>query len=137
MNISREEKKIEAINRMKMMKIIPDAIKQFKNSDKIMVSEPPIGGLYYIEPELQEFVNNFEKENDALVFLVVRAFTNFGKMDSLLFVSDYKEEWEMDRDDIRDNICMSYTINYDMPDCSEFGSIGYKKMPSGSILRVF
>lgn len=137
MNISREEKKIEAINRMKMMKIIPDAIKQFKKDDRIMVSEPPIGGLYYIEPELQEFVNNFEKENDALVFLVVRAFTNFGKMDSLLFVSDYKEEWEMDRDDIRDNICMSYTINYDMPDYSEFGSIGYKKMPSGSILRAF
>lgn len=135
MNISINEKKIEAIKRMKMMRIIPDAIKQFKNDNQIMVSEPPLGGLYWIEDKLQSIIKEFEEENNALVYLVVRAFTNFGKMDSLLFVGDYKEEWEMENEDIKDGIVFGYTINYDMPDCSEMGSIGYRSI-GGGIVRI-
>lgn len=42
MKATREEQKLEAIERMKKLGIINDAIKQFKNEDKVMVSE---GGL--------------------------------------------------------------------------------------------
>lgn len=135
MNISINEKKAEAIKRMKMMHLIPDAIKQFKDEDQIMVSEPPFGGLYWIEDELQSRIKEFEEKNNALVYLVVRAFTSFGKMDSLLFVSDYKEDWELENDNINDGIVFSYTINYDMPGCSEMGSIGYRSI-GGGIVRI-
>lgn len=135
MNISVNEKKAEAIKRMKMMHIISDAIKQFKDENQIMVSEPPFGGLYWIEDELQTTIKKFEEKNNALVYLVVRAFTSFGKMDSLLFVSDYKEDWELENDNINDGIVFSYTINYDMPGCSEMGSIGYRSI-GGGIVRI-
>lgn len=136
MNIPISEKKTEAIKRMRMMHLIPDAIKQFKNENQIMVSEPPFGGLYWIEDELQIAIKEFEEKNNALVYLVIRAFTNFGKMDSLLFVGDYKEDWEMENEDIKDGIVFSYTINYDMPDCSEMGSIGFRSI-GGGILRTY
>lgn len=136
MEISREKKKEEAIQRMKELGIINGAIKQFKDDDIVMVSEPPIGGLYWLDDEQKKIVDDFEKENDALVFMVVKAFTNFGNMLSLLFISDYEEEWEMDRDGIKDNIVMSYTINETTPEFSEFGSIGVKRV-GGGLIRKF
>ena len=136
MNVSREIKKEEAIKRMRAMHIIPDAIKQFKNDDVVMVSEPPLGGLYWLNNEEKEMVRKFEEENGALVYLVVRSFTNIGKMDNIFYVSKYKKEWAMDRDDIAENLALVYVVNYDMPDCSEFGTIRWCGI-GGGVLRKF
>ena len=135
MKISREIKKQEALKRMNALGIINDAIKHFRDDDIVMVSEPPFGGLYWLEDHEKEMVRKFEEENDALVFMIVRAFTNFGKMDSLLFISDYDEEWEYDNEDIKDGYVLTYTINHDMPDCSEMGSIVVKSV-GGGLVRV-
>ena len=132
-----EEMKEEAIRRMKKLGIIYDAIRQFKNEGIVMVSEPPFGGLYWYHSEDENYkrMKKFEEEHGALVYIVVRAWTTFGKMDSYVYVSKYKEEWDMDNEDINDNIVMTYTVNYDMPDCSEFGSIGIRKA-AGGLLRT-
>ena len=135
MKVTREKKKEEAIKRMKALGIINDAINQFKKDDIIMVSEPPLGGLYWLEDDEKKMVKEFEEENNALVYMIVRAFTQFGKMDSLLFISDYEEEWEMDMEDIADGYVLSYTKNYDAPWCSEMGSIVVKSV-GGGLLRV-
>ena len=136
MKVTREMKKEEAIKRMKALKIIDDAIKQFEKDDIVMVSEPPMGGLYWLNDEEKEMVREFEEEYNALVYMVVRSFTNFGKMDSLLFVSDYDEEYEMEMEDIKDGYVMTYTVNYDAPWCSEMGSIVVKPM-FGGLLRQY
>ena len=136
MNVSREIKKVEAIKRMKAMGIFPDAIKQFKNSDIVMVSEPPLGGLYWLNDEEKEMVRKFEQENNALVYLVARSFTNIGKMDNLFYVSNYDDEWEMENEDLKDHYAFVYVVNHDMPDCSEFGSIAWKSI-GGGVLRAF
>lgn len=137
MKISIEKKKLEAVDRMNALGIIPDAIRQFKRGEPVMVSEPPFGALYYVDDELQRAISDFESEYNAVVYLVVRSYTTFGKMDSLVFVSDEEDEWRMDREDINNGIVFTYTINYDMQDCSEFGSIGYERTIAGSILRAF
>ena len=136
MNVSREIKKEEAIKRMRAMNIYSDAIKQFKNADIVMVSEPPLGGLFWLNYEEKEMVSKFEQENNALVYLVVRSFTNLGTMDNIFYVSDYQDEWEMDNADLNENYACVYVINHDMPDCSEFGSIAWKSI-GGGVLRVF
>ena len=136
MKMERKIKKAEAIKRMEAMGIIPDAIKQFKNDDVVMVSEPPLGGLYWLNDEEKEMVRKFEQENNTLVYLVVRSFTNIGRMDNLFYVSDYDEEWFMDNADIEENYACVYVINHDMPDYSEFGTIAWKNV-GGGILRVF
>lgn len=136
MKVSREIKKEEAIKRMRAMHIIPDAIKQFKNDDVVMVSEPPLGGLYWLNDEEKEMMRKFEQENNALVYLIVRSFTNIGKMDNIFYVSDYQDEWFMDNADLEENYACVYVINHDMPDCSEFGTIAWKSV-GGGVLRVF
>ena len=45
MNISKEEKKAEAIVRMKILGIFPETIQQFETDDKVSISEPPFGAF--------------------------------------------------------------------------------------------
>ena len=92
MRISIEEKKAEAIERMKALGIFPQTIQQFKNEDCISISEPPFGAFYWAEGQDLERIRQFEAENDALVYVAIRSYTTIGKLDSYLFVSDYAEE---------------------------------------------
>lgn len=43
MNVNIEEKKMEAIERMKTLGIFPQTIKQFEQDGYISISEPPVG----------------------------------------------------------------------------------------------
>lgn len=133
--ISKEIKKQEAIQRMKALRIFPETIKQFRMYDIVSCSEPPLGGNYWLSDEQQKVVEEFEAEHNALVYFIVSSFTEFGRLDSLLYVSDYEEEWEMDRADIRDGYPMSYVYNYDVPWFSEFGSIAVRGI-AGGLVRV-
>ena len=120
---------------MKKMNLFAPAIKQFAEDHTVMMSEPPIGGLYWLNAEQKKMVQDFENEWNALVYLVVRTHTNLGTMDSLFYVSDHKEEWSMDNDDLVENCACVYVVNHDMPDCSEFGTITFRNV-GGGILRV-
>lgn len=135
MKITREIKKAEAINRMKAMKIIPEAIRQFEEDDLVNVSENPYGFLFWANESQKKLVAEFEAEYDALVYLANYCVTEFGRLLSLFYVSDYKEEWEMDNDDIKDGYSCVYCINLDCPDFSEFGGIAFKSV-NGGIKRI-
>lgn len=132
------EKKAEAIRRMKKLGYFGQSINAFRRSGYVMINEPPYGAHYYTHDDavLQQKIVEFEEQNNALVYAVVRAFTTLGTMDSLLFVEDYREEWDYFDDDADYGIIMSYTINYDMPDCSEFGSIGFQHTIAGGLQRT-
>lgn len=142
MGISREDKKIEAIKRMKKMGVFDETITQFEEDNLVSISEPQkmfcgtIGALYWLDDDQKRIVKAFEEEYNALVYLVVRSYTNIGVMDSMFYVSNHKEEWEMDNEDLDNNYACVYVINHDMPDCSEFGTISWKEA-SGGILRTF
>lgn len=135
MNISIEEKKAEAIRRMKMLGIFPETIKQFE-AGYVSRSEPPFGAYYWVEGEELEALRKFEEEHDYLVYTVVRSYTSIGMMDSYLFVGDDVEEWELDRDDLKDGYAFSYTVNHNAPDCSEFGTIGIKLSVAAGLVRT-
>lgn len=135
MKVLRDDKRLEAIKRMKKMNLFAPAIKQFAEDHTVMMSEPPIGGLYWLNAEQKKMVQDFENEWNALVYLVVRTHTNLGTMDSLFYVSDHKEEWPMDNDDLAENCACVYVVNHDMPDCSEFSTITFRNV-GGGILRV-
>lgn len=134
--ISREEKKAEAIRRMKKMGVYSEAIRQFETEGLVCVSEPPLGGLYWLNEEEKKMVKDFEEQYNTLVYIVIRSFTSLGKMDSLLYVNDYKEEWDMDTEDLENNAVMAYVVNHDMPDCSEFGAIGWELTMAGGLQRT-
>lgn len=99
---------------MKALGIFPDTIKQFKDDDYVSISEPPVGAFYWAEGEDLQRIKDFEKQHDALVYVVVRTYSNIGKMDSYLFVSDYRNEWEQDNEDIKNMAPLAYVYNHDM-----------------------
>lgn len=137
MNISREEKKIEAIKRMKAWGIFAPIIKQFEKEDLVSESAPPLGACFWLNDEQLARVREFEEKNNALVYHVIHSYTNIGEMESYLFVSDYPEEWEMDRQDIGEGSQLVYVVNKDMPDCSEFGSIGIALTAAAGLHRTW
>lgn len=136
MNVSKEIKKAEAINRMRALDLYNPYIKAFKDKDEIFMSEMT-GGVYEFSEntELQAKVKEFEAEYNALVYHVIHTFTQFGELYNFLYVSDYQEEWEMDNADIADGYAMAYVWNKTDEWCSEFGSIGVR-CKFGGIVRT-
>lgn len=135
MKVPLEKKKEEAIRRMEALNIVPTAIDEFADKGIVMMSGEPVGALSAMGDAEKKMVADFEHEHNALVYMVVRAYLPFGKCDSLLYVSDYQTEWEMDQYDISVGYVMTYTVNHDNPDCSEFGSIAYRSA-NGGVLRI-
>lgn len=133
--MDREKMKQEAIERMKLLGIIDDAIKQFEEDDTVMRSENPLGALYELNDEEKEIAKRFERKYDALVYLAVSCNTGIGRMISYLYVPNEEEEWKLDRADITDNSAITYTYNFDDPDCSEIGAIGIEPR-NGGIVRT-
>lgn len=134
---TREEMKAEAIKRMRLMRIFPQTVNQFDKSDLVNISEPPLGGFFWADDFQKEIIKKFEEENDALVYMGVMSYTHFGKLLTLLFVSKYKREWRYDRRDLSEKLAVAYVYNYDHPDSSECGSIGFEYTTAASILRTW
>lgn len=138
MRVIREEKKIEAVARMKKLGIFPETIKQFEDDGLISQSLPPFGACYWIEGEQLERVRKFEEQHDALVYFVIHSYTNIGEMDSYLFVSDYRdEEWARDRADLEQGQTLAYVYNYDEPSFSTFGPVGIELTPAAGLRRTW
>lgn len=137
MNISIEEKKVEAIARMKELGIFGETIRQFEEMGKISRSEPPFGVFFWVEGEDLERVKKFEQEYNALVYVAIRNYTTIGIMDSFLFVSDYLEEWEADHRIMKEGEAFAYVYNHDAPDDSELGYIGIAPTVAAGLRRTW
>ena len=126
------KQKQEAIERMKMLKIYSQAIKEFEKDNVINVSEHG-GILFWLDDEQQEMVKKFEEKYNAVVYHVIHNYTEFGELYSLLYVSQHENEWDYDKDYIKHNIALCYVVNKDEENFSEFGSIGIKPQYGGVI----
>lgn len=122
MKITIEEKKQEAIERMKSLKLYPNIIKEFEKENIVNMSENG-GFLYWLTDEQKEIVSEFEQENDVLVYHVIHNFTEIGEMLTFLYVSDEKEEWEYDREDLKAGCACAYVKNLSDDYLSEFGGV--------------
>ena len=137
MNISVEKKKAEALSRMNVLGIFEQTIEQFDKLGKVSISMPPVGAFFWAEGEDLERVRDFERQFNALVFLVIRSFTDVGVMDSFLFVSDYPEEWQDDRRLLKRGEVIAYVYNHSMPYCRDMGSIGVQLTCAAGLRRIW
>ena len=134
-NISfREEQKIEAVKRMKKLSLHPNVINEFITEDKINKSEI-CGILYWLNDEEEKFVKAFEKEHNAVVYHIIKSYTNIGAFLTVLYVSQYRDEWEEDYNLIDENIQVCYVKNLSDDLCSEFGYISLR-CQIGGLVRV-
>lgn len=138
MKISRDDKKAEAVRRMKLLGIYPETIRQFEKQDLVSVSEPPLGAFFWERDDDFEHIKAFETKYGALVYMVVRTyFKELGKLDSYLFVGDYLEEWDYDRQGLKSGAAFAYVRSEDYPWCSEFGSIGIELTIAAGLIRTW
>jgi hypothetical protein len=135
MKVSMENKKREAIKRMEVLDIYAETILQFEEENLVSYSEPPLGANYWLTDEQKEIVKKFEEEYNALVYFVIRSYTEFGTLDSFLYISDHEDEWILDNNDIREGYAYSYVHNYDVPEYSEIGLIGIQPR-FGGLVRI-
>ena len=132
MNITKEQKKQEAIERMKMLSLYPNIIREFEKDGIVNMSENG-GYLYWLDDEQREYVSDFEEEYNALVYHVIHNYTEVGEMLTFLYVSDDEDEWGYDRDDLKAGYACAYVKNLDEDAFSEFGSVGIKPELGGLI----
>lgn len=132
-NLTVEERtamKAEAVERMKMLGLDKKCINAFEKHNKVWLSES--FGLYNDE-KVQNMVKDVESEKECLIYHVISNKIYNMQCYTMLCVCKHKEEWEMDREDIKDGYVFSYVLNVDAPDCSEFGSVVVK--PTFGALR--
>lgn len=130
--MERNIQKQEAIHRMKMLNLHGNVLREFEQEDRLNMSE--YGGfLYWLDSDQQAIVDEFEAEWNALVYHVIHSYTSIGEMLTLLYVSNYPEEWEYDRLDLAEGYPLAYVKNLDDPYMSEIGSVGIECRIGGLI----
>lgn len=132
--MNKEERFIEAIERMKMLKLDKGCIEAFIKG-KVWESEG-YGALYEVNDEEQKIIDKFEASHEGcLVYHMIHNMYEFGECYSMLYVSNDTDEWQSDKDDIKEGYVFAYVENVDSDWCSEFGSIAVK--PSfGGLVRL-
>lgn len=124
----------ECLERMEILKLSKQCISAFKNG-KIWESES-IGALYEVNEEEQEIINNFEKEHEGYkVYHLIHNMTEFGELYNIFYVSTDENEWEQDKEDLKQDYAFVYVHNKSADWCSEFGSIAVKKN-IGGLIRI-
>lgn len=134
MSMNKEIKKREAIERMNMLKLHKNVINDFVQNNKLNVSENN-GALYWINDKWKSLVEKFEKKHNAVVYHLIHNNVNGDEHLSFLYVSDHPDEWETDREDIKNGCPIVCVVNLTYELYFEIGSIGIVQK-SGGVIRT-
>ena len=92
----------------------PDIIADFEDSKMPQVFEPPYGASYYLEEDEEEMVRITEDRYHVLVWGIVRCFMSYNRketaVDCMLTVSNNKNEWKQEREDLLNMNPFVYTF---------------------------
>ena len=124
----------EAIERMKLLKLDSHCIEAFCAGN--IWEREGFGALYELNDEEQNTVDKFQKEHEGCyVYHVIHNVFPFGECYSMLYVSSDTDEWQRDKEDIKNGYVFAYVYNKDDEWCSEFGSIAIKSQ-FGGLVRI-
>lgn len=135
-----EKMKTEALSRMRSLRLMKQVMDEFDESGTLYYSERINrvfdGILYYVNnnPEYAEAVEHV-REMGMLPYHAQLTNTTFGRLFTVLYVSNCEDEWEYDRNDIKEGYAMAYVANLDDPTCSEFGTVAIAPK-NGGITRL-
>lgn len=131
---TREEMEQEAVDRMRIFKMLPQVISDF-SENRLYRSETQIGILYWLSDEEKAMVQDFENRTGKLVYHLIKSHTTFGTLYNFLYVNSNDDEWSADREDILEGYQLVYVKNMDAGDCSEYGGICIE-MRNGGLVRT-
>lgn len=132
--------KQEAIERIKVLKLHGNVLKDFKED---VVNRSEFSGfpgiLFWLDDEEKKFIEQWQKDSGNLAYHVIKTNTEFGLMYSVLYVSKYEKEWEIDRDDLLNGTAVAYCrIGLDeiYGEHGDYGTIGVSPA-NGGLTRTF
>lgn len=132
-HIKREEKKMEALERMKLLKLNSQCIKAFEEENIVWESEG-FGALYECNETERKIIKEFEESTGGLVYhMIHNVYKEIGECYSIFYVSKEESEWELDRYDIKAYYPFVYVKNITDEWCSEFGQIGIRPSFGGLV----
>lgn len=132
--MTKAEKVTEALERMRLLKFHPNVITEFLKDQTINASEGG-GFLFWLTPEEKDAVMKFENKYNSLVYHVIKNITECGTLLSFMYVSNDKDEWVIEREDIKNGEPLVYVKNMDNDIMSEFGYIAITPR-YGGLVRV-
>lgn len=137
MNITKEEKKQEAIRRLHVLADrfnLGAKLENYFNQDRLYYSYGYSMDTIHYDESYAESVKEFEEQYQCLVYHAIETGTQFGKMLSFLYVSDNRANWPAE--EVAGDTIMSYTyIIEDGWDEGEFGDIRLGS-PMGYLMRI-
>jgi len=137
MNITKENKKIKALEILKQLNIFTPYIKGFKERNEVCYYENFAGFWAWQDEDLMQKITEFENKYNCLVYAVTHEYTEFGELYDLLFIPNNKEDWDYIIEQVSSNefYLFAYCYNKDDDNCSEFGTIAIKSI-GGGIKRI-
>ena len=137
MDITREEKKQEALRRLHTLSVKFDLgpnLEKYFSEDRLYYSYGYSMDTIHYDESYAESAKAFENRYDCLVYHAIEAETQFGTMLSFLYVSDYKEDWP--EGELRGKTISSYTYIVSSGwESGEFGDIRLDS-PMGYLMRI-
>ena len=136
----------QAIERLEILEkeylLHENVLKEFKEDGTIYYSEN-LGGafsgiLYWLENknEYVEKVRKIEKERNIFVYHCILNHTIDGDLLTMLYISEYQDEWEYEKNDLKNGCIDVYVCNLSRDIDSEFGSVQITGV-NGGLVRVY
>ncbi len=138
MGVKFEEKKIKAVEYMKMLDIYKPYINGFKAKQSKVCYFERFGGYWAWQNDLlTQKIKEIQEKYSCCVYAVTHEHTEMGECYSFLIVTDYKEEWPETIKYLggRNFEVFAYVWNVEDDNCSEFGDIVVQSM-GGGIRRI-
>ncbi|MEY8369775.1 hypothetical protein AALA24_13565 [Anaerovoracaceae bacterium 42-11] len=126
---------VEALLRMKRLNLHEQIINKYRDDGKLNLSDNISGRCCSLNENEEKMIKEWEIETGNKVYHVIKSSMWFGLCYSLLYVSPNVDDWTMDQQDLKAGYPLSYVINIDYPDCSEYGCIGIVAM-FGCVVRT-
>lgn len=95
-----------------------------------------VGVLFELSEEEKTMIRQLENKLGIKVYHIILNHTIEGKVYSLLYVSQYQEEWALDKEELKEGQPLAYVYCPFDDFCSEFGGIGIDK-GYGGIIRIW
>lgn len=129
------QQKAEVIERLKMLRVPKKVREAFETDGRVHLCSRPHGDYRLLTDAEAEKVKAFEQKSGDMVYLVTRAVTLYGVLDSYFFVSKKPSSWDYERDGLDKDYAFVYCENQKNPELSEFGDIRFAHTKSRGIVR--
>ena len=138
--------KQEAVERLKILQdeylLHKNVLKEFEEDETIYYSEN-LGGpysaiLYWLKNKdtYVKAVKEIEEKKQIYVYHCMVNHTEIGDLISMLYVSQYKEDWKLDKEDLKTGLVYAYVKNFSGDCNSEFGGIQITGI-NGGLARIY